>query len=75
MIQNNDGCGVELISNEDDSEQEDRKGKKVGAIEVLKSKLDKKLVNDVESLDRSSSMRSLKEKRLDKVERKYSHKS
>ena len=47
-----------------------------GIIEVLKSNLDKKLVSDVESLDRSSSkVRSLKERRLDKLERKYSLKS
>ena len=54
VIQNGDGCELELISGEDESDHKQSSRGKVGAIEVLKAKLDQGLVKDIESLESTS---------------------
>ena len=68
MIQNGDGCELELVSADDESDhRQGLKRKKAGAIEVLKSKLDQSLVKDIESLESPSAVGfNIKDKRFEK---------
>ena len=73
VIQN---AGVEVVSGEDESEQDT--GKKATKIEISKSKLDPDLVNEIESDAKtpgSRSGRSLRDRRKSKTDRKSGMKS